>query len=555
MLFNIEDVDRFFPMEKYRPGQKASIIKILEAFNSGAKQVLFEAPVGSGKSAIGFTIAQMVDNTFYLTNQRFLQDQVISDFGDKGKYYKSSCSPMIDLKGRNNYPCNIWSRALADPEYKFKDDKQRDHFLSLSMQKIGCDRGQCKRQGRSKLPYCVDDKIDLNECPYFIRLRQAQAAKICLMNYHSFLFQTSVAMSFGRRSLLILDEAHSTEDILLKFVELSISDRHFQTMGIRFPQLETVSEYLEYLKSIKLDELIAAKIRASMLALNSKEEEDWKNQLLRYKILLEADPEQWVSIWEEVESGASRSITLKPIFVDKFAQEYIFNKAGLVLMMSATILSRDVMCGSLGIPRESSRFIRLGSSFPKNIRPCHYRPVGSMSFKNKADTIPKLVKAVNNICKFHASEHGIIHTHTFAICMELLQKCEPAVRSRFLFQKDFEDNKQKLLEAHKKSKNSIIIAPAMHEGLDLVSDLGRFAIICKCPYPSKADPQISIRMEADPDWYDWVTACKACQSYGRIYRHDKDFGVTYLLDSDFRPFISRVGKMLPDWFLEAIIWE
>lgn len=555
MLFNIDDVDKFFPMEKYRPGQKASIIKVLEAFNNGYKQVLFEGPTGSGKSASAYTIAQMVDHAFYIAPQKFLQDQLMADFGDKGKHKKDGCSNMIDLKGRNNYPCDYWSRALADPDFEFKTEKQRDAYVALSMQKIGCDKGQCKRQNKSKIPYCVDDKIGLNQCPYFIRLRQAQAAKICLMNFHSFLFQTSVARGFGHRQLLIIDEAHNTEDILLKFIELRISDRHFQTMGIRFPQLETVAEYLEYLQSIKLDELITGKIQEAQLLLNSKEEEEWKNQLLRYQILLEADPEQWVSVWEEVESGASRSITLKPIFIDKFAQEYIFNKASLILMMSATILSREVMCGSLGIEKETSRFIRLGSSFPKNIRPCHYRPVGSMSFKNKTDTMPKLIKAVNNICKYHANEHGIIHTHTFAICTELLQNCEPAVRSRFLFQKDFEDNKQKLLEAHKKSANSIIIAPAMHEGLDLVSDLGRFAIICKCPYPSKADPQIAIRMEVSPEWYDWVTACKTCQSYGRIYRHDKDFGVTYLLDSDFRIFIRRVGKMLPDWFLEAIKWE
>jgi Rad3-related DNA helicase len=95
----------------------------------------------------------------------------------------------------------------------------------------------------------------------------------------------------------------------------------------------------------------------------------------------------------------------------------------------------------------------------------------------------------------------------------------------------------------------------MHEGLDLKDDLGRFQIICKVPYPSIKDPQIAKRKEESSDYYAWLTATKLVQQYGRIVRHVDDYGITYILDSDFKFFAYHNGEMLPDWFTEAIIYE
>ena len=110
-----------------------------------------------------------------------------------------------------------------------------------------------------------------------------------------------------------------------------------------------------------------------------------------------------------------------------------------------------------------------------------------------------------------------------------------------------------MLQDHSRQKNSIIIAPAMHEGLDLKGDLSRFQLICKVPYPSFQDnEQLKIRMQLSQDYYDWLTALKLLQSTGRSIRTENDWADTYILDSDFLFFKRKCYKLLPDWFIAAI---
>jgi Rad3-related DNA helicase len=118
----------------------------------------------------------------------------------------------------------------------------------------------------------------------------------------------------------------------------------------------------------------------------------------------------------------------------------------------------------------------------------------------------------------------------------------------------FDGDRNAVLEEHAKISDAVILAPAMHEGLDLKDDLGRFQIICKVPYPSKGDPQVSARMELSPMYYDWRTMTKLIQSCGRIIRHSEDHGKTYVLDEDFKRFMDRNSKLVPKWFAKSIIW-
>lgn len=560
MDLDLSRIDEFFPMREYRPGQKWAIEQILKSFNDDYKFVFLEAPTGSGKSAIGFTVAQFFKYSYYLAPQKFLQDQLVADFGEIGRNL-GRLEPMIDLKGRNAYPCNFWERILSNdgnPEVfnEVMDAEKRKKYAELAYRKHGCEAGECKRRDSSSLAYCNSEEAG-TQCPYFKRLYRALMARVCLMNFHSFLFQSSVTMKFGNRNLLIIDEAHNAEDVLLKFIEFSVSDRLFQGDSIKFPCLRTVADYVEYFTEIKLRDRLAAKRLSAIANEDIRGAEEIENIRLKLDMLLESDPNKWVCIWEEVESKASRKITIKPIHVDEYANKYLFSKADYVLFMSATILQKNAMCDCLGIMRDGAKSFRLPSSFPVENRRLYYRSCGSMSYAHKNDTMPEVISEINHLCNHHKDQRGIIHTHNFEIANRVMEECEPGVRRRFLFQKqiEFSGNKQALLDKHKQTPNSIIVAPAMHEGLDLKDDLGRFQILCKVPYPTTADPQIAARMAESEEYYNWLTAVKLIQSYGRIYRHEKDHGVTYVLDRNFRSFVDDNAHMMPKWFLEAIIWE
>jgi len=127
---------------------------------------------------------------------------------------------------------------------------------------------------------------------------------------------------------------------------------------------------------------------------------------------------------------------------------------------------------------------------------------------------------------------------------------------RFLFQEDFGSGgaaKAALLEEHSRRTDSVIVAPAFHEGLDLRDDLGRFAIILKMPYPSLGDKVVKERAERDPRWYSLMVALKLVQSYGRCIRSKTDWAYTYLLDSGLEGFMARAGDLIPRWMSSAFV--
>lgn len=98
------EIEQNFPFETFRDGQYECIEYILNSFNQGKKYVILEAPTGAGKSAIGMTISTFYLKSYYLTIQKMLQSQIITDFEDHDKYN------VVDLKGRDTYPCDIYKR-------------------------------------------------------------------------------------------------------------------------------------------------------------------------------------------------------------------------------------------------------------------------------------------------------------------------------------------------------------------------------------------------------------------------------------------------------------
>ena len=102
------------------------------------------------------------------------------------------------------------------------------------------------------------------------------------------------------------------------------------------------------------------------------------------------------------------------------------------------------------------------------------------------------------------------------------------------------------------TKPTVLISPSFNTGLDLKDDLSRFQIITKVPYANLGDRWINAKSKLGKDWYDWQTALKLVQTYGRSVRSKEDWAKTYILDSAFTYFVKRNRNILPEWFKEAI---
>jgi Rad3-related DNA helicase len=362
----------------------------------------------------------------------------------------------------------------------------------------------------------------------------------------------------------LVSNCHNVEPQLLNFVSFSITDQHLSSHGIFIPELDHALEYKVWLEDSKVHEVLFDRIMQARADEDTRLEDELSRTLKKYQMFMEHmenNDAEWVCEYEEKTGkgrGAHRRLTLKPVFAQQFAQQLLFKFSNCVLMMSATVLDVNVMCRSLGIDRKDVAAYRVKNRFPKENRPIHLQTVAKMTGgkSRMGEWGPPLVEAVNRIVKDHKGQKGIIHTHNFAIMDYLIRRCDPDAKRRFLDQRKFGGNKKAMLAKHGTTRDTILIAPAMHEGIDLIDDLSRFQIICKVPYANCFDDeQLARRVEVDRSYYTWLTALKLIQSYGRSVRSNTDYAKTYILDESIYKFMKDADKMLPVWFKEAIIDE
>ena len=81
--------------------------------------------------------------------------------------------------------------------------------------------------------------------------------------------------------------------------------------------------------------------------------------------------------------------------------------------MSATILDVGVVCNSLGVSRDDVAAYRMKNRFPVDNRKVYFYPSGSLNYRSKTRTFPKLIQDVDSICSTYPNSRGIIHTHNF----------------------------------------------------------------------------------------------------------------------------------------------
>ncbi len=507
-----------FPFPRYRPGQADALERAREAFASGKRFVVIEAPTGAGKSAIAVTLAREARSAFVVTNQKILQDQYVRDFPD-----------LALLKGRANYECLVApTHAGAAP----------------------CTVGL-------RFPAC-------DECPYFTAKDVAMAADVATLNYAYFLAELNYAGGFSSRELLVLDEAHNAEGALMSFVQVTFAEGALQRAGLTRalpPDLgdELAFEFAELL----LPEMRgrAAEIERVMRDLT---DEDAAVQLLRVKQWLDSQSERvallldshgagevdWVVERRRGPEGAV--LVFKPVEVAALAEPYLFRHADRVLMLSATILDAATFLRSLGIDPDVAEVVGVPSSFPPENRPIVALPVARLTRHYLDRDLPRLARAVDDLALRHADEKGVVHAHSYKIAAYIAEHLSDEVRWRVVTHESAAGRDAALAQHLASDAPTILLTPSMTEGIDLADDLARWQVLCKVPYPYLGDKQVAARMERDRDWYEWRTSLGVVQAYGRSVRSDTDRAVTYLLDADFPTFIRKQRRRLPPWFLEAL---
>jgi ATP-dependent DNA helicase DinG len=540
-------------LAKYKPRkeQKEALSFIESEYqkNKLNKFFLLNLPVGSGKSHLALMIADWYKKNVnrmarvdIITNSKILQDQYSGE-------YESIC----DLKGKENYECQSYSCSCA----------QGSEFNRLN-------------------------KTSCESCPYSNARESYISGGVSLTNFYLYILYAMYnpkLMESRDARVLIVDEAHEFDDVMSDFVSIKITEtivkkfkfsNEYEIMK-RLKGVTSISNYVEFLKFLASEILTTIESMENGMSSaprNVKEDKrdlkiskvlktknmdvkimqlatDLKQYQTKIEIFLKEykeNPNNWVLETNYNEKLRQKELSLEPIWAYDYLDKYVFSHYDMVILMSGTILDKNLFCQLNGLDVTKAVYYSIRSPFnPKN-RPIYYMPVGKMSYKSKEETFKRYIPYIQKLLDKYKNKKGIIHTNSF----ELAKWIEGSIKDPRLIFHD-STNKDEMLRFHKESdKPTVIVSPSMDTGVSFDNDDARFQIIAKVPYPSLGSQKNKLRQSNNPDWYSWKTVSGIVQMTGRPVRSNLDYADTIIIDGSFGDVIKHSSQFLPDWIQEAI---
>jgi len=552
-----------FPYGAMRPYQKDVLEKIESAIGAGKKFVILEAPVGFGKSAVAAAVCRNLKSAYVLTSTKQLQEQYSADFGFTTVMGKSNFTCQVPTSSGRLVACSKgrceadWS--LSDCPHYLSFDQYEDHLKGLCDKESKCEQ-VLRKEGKGKL------------CTYYKQKWDSFREKVTVGNYAFFFSELRYTEDVRKRRLLVCDEAHDLERQLVGSASFTLKASTIR----QYPSGEgkefaiTYEEGMDNHAEDWLKALGAA--RESLQGFFDAHDGDlaFQDRLISCRGMLEslegfidglkASPENWVISGIRkttaidaygAESTLVDEVVFQPLDVAAYTSQ-LFGTAETVLLMSATVFSEELLCRTLGIPLEKAQFVKVAeSTFPVENRRIYAMDIAQLNRASMDASLESIAKAVDETMDRHANERGVIHTTNYSQVNYIIEHVSEQNRKRLVTTQG-SMARSELLQAHGATGASVLISPSLYQGVDLKDDLSRFQIIVKVPYPDLSDKRTQVKMHRERGWYDWQTALRLVQTYGRSVRSETDSAVTYVLDSNFPSFVKGHRELFPAYFLEAL---
>jgi Rad3-related DNA helicase len=533
----LEDVRPYFPLSKPRPGQLEACQTIIQAYLDGHTDVIVDAPTGTGKSAIAVCVSRFLSEKwswegFITTPLKTLQNQYDND--------AMLCDYFTMIKGRNAYPCSLAHLIGKMKGYETADEEgyHRHYCSEVPGGAAKSIRARCK---------------DTGTCEFYDRLDAAINSRVVLNNTSTLIYQQQpFAPFFEHRDFVIMDECHQAENTIMGMFSFTVNEQFMKRHGLwtQVPPLRE-GESIDPNSTLVRGMLTSLKTELETYPVDDLDEKKRHQieSMLRNINTFSIDPTTWVCDTSKAE------YTFKPLYPSDFAYYVTAKATKLRVFMSATILDHVAFAESMDLDMNKVKYIRLPSTFPVQNSPVFHMTkfgITSLNYKELDVNLPKVVAAVDEILSKYPNCKGIIHTHTNKIANHLQANCKLSTRMMTHTTYNREDVLKRFMET---KQPMVLVSPSMVEGIDLKDEYGRFQIIVKVPYPFLGDAQIKARTQRDPNWYQWKTTLAIVQACGRIMRHEKDWGHTYVLDPDFLRWARVAKDILPEHFKKSVKWH
>jgi Rad3-related DNA helicase len=527
-------IRRHFPFDTFNPGQEEAIQSVVEAFQAGKKHVVLQSPCGTGKSVIATTVHRVLRDlqpgfrTTIVTATKALQDQ-----------YQSEMADIVDLRAKTNYKChlNVGPYNSAGCRKKLSEGK--------------CKKEQSCDYVKQRTKWCNDAHLRLTNSSF-----QIEACPMLVM------------LPENKANLIVIDECHAIDEHLINHSTLKIQLAeltHLATVaGSEFiSQFSTfINDYVDYPEGTAFvpnadQKKIAADLRAilenKMVQLQARLKKSSQGrdsiggaieELQQYSDKL-GDHSSADGEWMLVKYAFSTEIELKPVYASQVSQRGLFRKADQFLHMSATICGFTEYAEQLGISLDEVEFIDVYNPIPVKSRRVVSMAVHKVSGDYNAQVLSDYV---SRISEYHKGESGIIHTVSFKLANEIFDGISSKIRKKFLVSNDRREILNWL-----KVKGNVVLSPSLETGFDAKGDIARWQIIAKVPYGALGDPLIKLNLSRHPRSYQRKAVLRIVQASGRVCRGVTDFGVTYVLDSNFVILLEKNHDLFPSWFTDSIV--
>lgn len=461
-------------------------------------------PTGSGKSLTYISSAILLKaKTVILTSTKALQQQLMSDFGNKLKL----------IMGQNNYVCTL-------------DDS------------INCDSGICH----------LGIKCQFKEsgCPYFDAVTEANEADIVVTNYNYWL----LAGSGSKVDLLVLDEAHHAPSIVTDFMTIEYNHKDisklFQT-EVPYHGNDVDEWVLTGKHFLGLAKLLKDKAK---IALDSNPNDKHFRELGRSALIAEklfTAMSHMDGRWIAERSGAD--VRLFPIQTSRFVCESALFKGVKKILLTSATLSRKTM-QMLHI--DNYTFTEYPSVFPIKNRRVYHVKTCMMNFRTSRDTLYKRwLPRINKIIEVYGSDvKGIIHTGSYERQKFIV---ENSPYKSIMFYNTSHTTRHIVDRFKKANPPAVLVSPSVTAGFDFPYEQCRYQIIGKLPFPDTRGEVWRIRKQMDPELIDYMTAQTLVQQSGRGTRAGDDFCRTFIVDDSIAWWWPNRGrKYAPKWFDESL---
>ena len=523
-------IEEEFPAPSYRGTQEQALADIREAFEAGNDVVLVRAPTGSGKSLLARAIAGcarrdgeakhvQATGAYYTPPQVSQLDDVAGD---------ALLEDLNVIRGKSNYAC-ILPGETSTP----------------------VDQAPCARERGFTCP--VEHR-----CPYFSDRAIASNRPIAAMTLAYFM-QTAGSDVFGKRDVVVIDEAHGLAEWAEMYATIELSPRTVPSAvweACEPPEVEGLADVEDYAE--RLTRVCARRqeeLRGELeLSPAEAEERDRLAELVRdlgwfLEDLRDLEsPTTWLA--DQEEGGA---LSIKPLDPARYLHHTVWDRGNAFALLSATILDKDAFCRGAGLDPARVALVDVPHTFPVEHRPLYDVTQGKMTYDERDETLPKLARTVVRLMARHPDEKGLIHAHSYAIADQLHDHLEDFGVAARVRGHDRESRDAALSGWKRANAPDVFVAVKMEEALDLEGDLCRWQVLCKAPFPNTSDSRVASRLADDQwGWYYRSTLRTVIQACGRVVRSPDDRGATYLADSSLLDLFERSRGAMPPWFADQV---